>query len=216
MNTQVAYLRNKYWFEKLVRNPWFWASFISISFALPLVRTFMREMPKDPPVFFPAPQFNLIDENGAAYGPEQLKGKLYVASFFFTSCQSVCPRINQKLKVVQKRLRGLGTHVQILSFSVDPETDTPPVLFAKARELEANPYVWKFLTGPTEEMKKTVVDGFKVVMGKKEGEGSLIDVAHSEKLVLVDLQGQIRGYYSIDDKSLNQLVVDTGILANKI
>ena len=215
MSTAVGYIRNKYWHERLLRSPWFWSIFLSLSFGLPLVRSLMRKLPDDPPVLFKIPDFKLVDEEGATFDSHNLDGKFYVASFMFTTCKSVCPRILRKLQIVQKRLRGLGDHVRILSFSVDPETDTPELLFKKARSLEANPYIWKFLTGPKEEIKNLLVKGFKVPMGEKTAT-SLMDVAHSQKLVLVDNMGMVRGYYSIEDADINKLVVDTGILANKI
>ena len=103
----------------------------------------------------------------------------------------------------------------IVSFSVDPATDTSKVLFEKARELKANPHVWRFLSSTLAETKKLLMDAFQSSVGDKEIANSIMDVAHSNKLVLVDQEGNVRGYYSTDKDSINQLMIDTGLLINR-
>jgi protein SCO1/2 len=119
----------------------------------------------------------------------------------------------EKTKIIQKRLRGLGTKIAIATFSVDPETDRPSVLFKYARNLKANPFVWNFLTGPREKVENLLVRHFKVAMGDKDP--GMVDIAHSEKFILVDGKGRVRGIYSSDKSSIDQLMIDMGILVNK-
>jgi protein SCO1/2 len=117
--------------------------------------------------------------------------------------------------MVQHRMRGVIDRAAIVSFTVDPETDTSKVLFEKARELKANPVVWRFLSASVPDTKKLLVEGFKVPLGEKTIANSVMDVAHSNKFVLVDKEGKIRGYYSADKKGIDQMMIDTGLLINK-
>lgn len=217
MSVLVQELRKESFFERLVQKKIFWVIFISLAFAFPFVKALKREVTNKLPYLGAVPTFSFLDENGKSFGSKDLKDKVYIASFFFTSCPTVCPPLLEKLRVVQKRVRGLGRKVAILSFTVDPETDTSGVLFKRAREVKANPYIWKFLTGDEGKLKNLLVGGFKVPMEKNEeheGDPSMMEIAHSQKLVLVDTEGNIRGYYSIDKVSIDQLMIDLGLLAN--
>jgi len=202
--------------EKLVSSKLFWFLFCSFFFTYPLVRSLYRELPAELPRYGQLTPFNLTDENGQNYGSYDLKGQVYMANFHFTSCPTICADLMRKLQVVQKRIKGLDKSlVKIVSFTVDPKTDTPKKLFKYARDLKASPYVWKFLTGENTVLEKLLVDGFKVPMGKKEGEADMYDIAHTGKIVLVDHNGDIRGYYSTDDTSINKLMIDLGLLVNR-
>ena len=106
--------------------------------------------------------------------------------------------------------------VKIVTFTVDPEFDTPQVLFEKARELKASPYVWKFLTGSKDELLPLYRDGFKVPVEYPKEEVDIYDIAHSEKIVLVDDEGQIRGYYGYGKDDINKLMIDLGLLINRM
>jgi protein SCO1/2 len=149
-------------------------------------------------------------------------GKYYIANFMFTSCPTTCPALMDRMDVVQKRIRGLGTKAAIVTFTVDPTTDTPEVLFKYARKRNTNPFIWNFLTGTEADLKKVVIDGYKVPMGNKEAVEkkldnktvTLFDIAHSEKVVLVDDKGRVRGYYGTDKVEMDRLMIDMGLLVN--
>jgi len=200
---------------KVVSSKLFWILSITFLFSFPIYRSVIRELPNPLPILGEVPEFSFIDENDKSFGTRDLKGKVYIANFMFTSCQTACPLLLKKVQKVQHRLRGVIDRAAILSFTVDPKVDRPSVLFAKAREYKANPNVWRFLTSTEEEVKKLLVDGFKVPMGDKELAGNVWDVAHSNKLVLVDQKGRIRGYYSIEDESINHLMIDIGLVINQ-
>ena len=206
--------RRNSFLEKLVSSWIFWAIAVTFLFAFPILKSVKRQLPDPLPVLSQVPEFKLTNENGRSFGSQDLEGKVYVASFIFTSCQTVCPNLLTKLKTVQHRLRGVVDRAAILSFSVDPETDTPEVLYRKAREFHANPNVWRFITGRTEEMKTLLIDGFKVPMGEKSKAENIYDVAHSNKLVLVDQKGNIRGYYGTEKDDINRLMIDVGLVIN--
>lgn len=224
MNTAThEYIRNYSPIHRLVRSKVFWILSMLLLFTYPIVRSVYRELPPDLPVYFRVPPFELTNEFGKPFGSKNLNGKVYMASFAFTSCPSICPALMEKMQLIQKRIRGLGTKAALVTFSVDPENDTPKILYKYARNLRSNPYVWSFITGPREKMRKLLVEGYKVPMGEAEPmtgkvdgeEVTMMDIAHSGKIVLVDKNGDVRGFYSTDDDGINKLMIDVGILINK-
>lgn len=222
METTLGYIRKESFLEKLVSRKFFWLFFVILFFSYPIYRSMNRDLPEPLPMLYKAPNFNLTNEFGKPFGAADLAGKPYVANFMFSSCPTTCPALMEKMQLIQKRVRGLGTNFAIVSFTVDPENDTPKVLHKYARDLQANPFVWSFLTGEKEELQKTLIDGFKVPMGEFEQiEGvvdgakvSLFDIAHTNKVVLVDREGMIRGYYSTTKEDIDRLMIDVGLLVN--
>jgi protein SCO1/2 len=201
--------------KKIVLNRFFWPTFMLVSFLVPIARSVLRDLPKPPPPLFSIPNFTLTDENGSQFGSSQLKNKIYIANFFFTSCPTICVEQGKKLQHIQKRLRGLGDKILILSFSVDSKTDVPSKLFKWARQNHANPYVWKFLTGKEEDVSRLLNSGFRVASTSVTGKNTnLFDLVHSEKLILVDDLGSVRGIYSSDKDSINKMLIDVGLLVN--
>jgi protein SCO1/2 len=95
---------------------------------------------------------------------------------------------------------------------VDPENDTPAKLESFARRFKASPYRWSFLTGEQKALEETVVKGFKLAMGKDVE--SAMQIFHSERFVLVDGEGRIRGYYEADKPGINALMKDVNYLIN--
>jgi len=214
MSTQaIALKRDETFIQKLVLNKTFWFIFILFGFSYPIIKSLNREIPNDLPIIYPLAEYKLTNEFGKPFGSHDLKGRVYLASFIFTSCPTSCPQSMKKMQIVQKRLRGLGTKVGIVTFSVDPENDTPAVLNKYARRFKANPYVWSFVTGPRKDVKDVIVNNFKVAMGEKTP--GMMDIAHSEKIFLVDGAGRVRGLYSMDKQHIDQLMIDVGILVNK-
>jgi protein SCO1/2 len=210
--------------KKLVSSKIFWLLFVAIVFTYPVYRSLNRTLPPELPVLFQLPEFKLQSQNNQPFGSKDLKGKAYIASFMFTSCPTICPNLMEKMQTVQKRVRGVGQSLNLVSFTVDPEHDSPQVLKQYAQQLKANQQLWTFLTGPKSDLKSLLIDGFKVPMGEaepvegfkvKDKEVTLFDIAHTEKLVLVDHSGRIRGYYSIDQQSLDKLMIDVGLLLNR-
>jgi protein SCO1 len=200
--------------EKIVRHKLFWVVFILAGFAYPIYRSLNRTLPPELPVIAQVPDYELISENGQRFGSKDLKGRIYLANFIFSRCPSVCPKMLGDLQKVQKRIRGTGKKVAIVSFTVDPEYDNEKVLFDLARKYDASPYTWTFLTGSDKDaLFKLYRDGFKV--GVEQNPQDLFDIAHSEKIVLVDEENRVRGYYSFDENSINQLMIDVGLLINR-
>lgn len=142
--------------------------------------------------FGPAPAFSLTDQQGATVTEQTFAGKVWLADFMFTTCTDICPMLTANMAEVAARYAGDPT-VHFVSFTVDPATDTPPVLAAYAEKYHADAQRWSFLTGPMDQVRQTVVDGFKQSLDR-EGEGEAATILHGSRFVVVDKKGHIRGF----------------------
>jgi len=157
----------------------------------------------------PVPVFSLTDQTGAPFGSGDLKGKIWVANFIFTRCKGPCPLITTRMAELNGKLKKIHDGVKLTSFTVDPEHDTPEALAAFGQNLAANPADWKFLTGSPEAINAIVVKGLLQPLAK-EPDGS---PAHSQRFVIVDGEGWIRGFQDGEDPEVVQkLMVDIGEL----
>jgi protein SCO1/2 len=155
------------------------------------------------------PPFQLVNQNGQPFGSAQLTGKIWIADFIFTSCPGPCPMISTRMSELQKPLEK--TDVHLVSFSVDPEKDTPEVLRGYAEKLHAEPKRWDFLTGPKSAIYKLSHDGFKLAVSDGSDEEGI--PVHSTRVVLVDRHGAIRGYYEATEAdAITKLLADTNHL----
>jgi protein SCO1/2 len=153
-----------------------------------------------------APSFQLTNQNGEAFGSKQLAGKVWIADFVYTTCPGPCPMISGRMSELQKPLEK--TDVHLVSFSVDPDKDTPAVLRDYAAKMQAQPGRWDFLTGSKSAIYKISHDGFKLALSDGSDEQGL--PVHSTRMVLVDRHGQIRGYYdAMEPDAVTNLIADT-------
>jgi protein SCO1/2 len=155
------------------------------------------------------PGFQLTNQNGQPFGSAQLSGKIWIADFIYTTCPGPCLMISGRMSELQKPL--YKTDVHLVSFSVDPEKDTPEVLRAYADKLQAKPGHWDFLTGAKSAIYNLSHDGFKLAVSDgSEAQGIPV---HSTRMVLVDRHGQIRGYYdATEPEAITKLLADTNHL----
>lgn len=138
--------------------------------------------------------FTLVDQSGAAFSSNELAGKVWVASMVFTSCRTECPMIGKANQELQSALADFP-EVRLVSFSVDPEFDTPALMNTWGQQFGADPTRWKLLTGPRKDIEAIVIDGFKTHMSDRKVEGGLVQIAHTMKLILVDTNGYVRHYF---------------------
>ncbi len=165
-----------------------------------------------PPVYYALPDFELIDQSGEAFDKGNLEGKVWVSNFMFTSCPSVCPMLTQRMSIIAGRVAHLSD-VHLLSFSVDPEVDTPEVLSGYAAGFGVDHAQWSFLTGDYEVMKGAIEEGFKVSMGGPIDRKDLNSVMHGTRFVLGDGEGNIRGYYDVEtDEGIDLLIHEIQLL----
>lgn len=168
------------------------------------------------PEFGEVPAFSLTAYTGRPISLNDLQGKVWVTNFFFTTCRSICPVMQENMVEVQKAFAG-NPNLQIVSFTVDPEHDTPEVLRAYAQRSGAVPGQWTFVTGEKKAIYRLARQGFKLAAEDvpEEIQGTRHDFIHSEKFVLVDARGRIRGYYSgLDMEQVRRLIEDARRLLN--
>jgi len=169
------------------------------------------------PVLAIVPDFTLTERSGRSVTRDDLLGQIWVADFIFTRCSGVCPLLSSRMAVLQRALREQGVDARLVSFSVDPTHDTPEVLREYAGHFGADANRWLFLTGPRDQLYDLIGKGFMLSVAEREpgqdDSGELI--THSDRFVLVDRQGRIRGYYhGTEDETLNRLVTDIAVLGD--
>jgi len=159
------------------------------------------------PVLGSVPEFTLTEAAGVTLRRADLLGKVWIASFIFTRCAEVCPMTMRHEVRLQAGL-PLRDDLRLVSFSVDPDWDTPKVLTDYARVFGADRSRWLFLTGDKQQIYRLAIDGFR--LSTQEGDPAKeMPILHSTKLVLVDRRGAIRGYYdSTDETELRKLIRD--------
>lgn len=188
------------------------AGLLIAALAVALVgRTFRPKAPI--PVLGQVPELALVDQRGAPFTQASMVGHVWVADFIFTHCTQTCPKLTARMKELDAKLPApVRDRVRLLSFSVDPENDTPPVLAEYAAKAHADPSRWTFVTGPSDAMQKTIVQGFKMT-AQRTGAGEQ-DILHGNWLVVGDGAGKIRGYYSVEsDAEVDAVVADVKRLA---
>jgi protein SCO1 len=159
--------------------------------------------PKEPlPTLWPVPQFALVDQNGQKRTPEELRGSVWIADFIFTRCSSVCPVLSAKMVQVQRAIPD--PRLKFVSFSVDPERDTPEALRDYARRWAPNESRWTLLA-TTKQSLAGVAAGMKTHVEAQPDPNATL---HTSAFFLVDAQGRVRGLYDTDGDSFAQLVPD--------
>lgn len=201
--------------EALVGRPLFWLAIVVVAALLFSIGRVLPGRAPEPALRIPLPAFELTDHRGQRFGLEQLRGRVWIADFIFTTCPTVCPKLTQRMKEIEQRGRDLGDALHLLTITVDPETDTPEVLasYAAAHGLPLDR--WTLLTGPLDQIEATVIKGFKIAMGREESSPGLFNIFHGERLVLVDREGVIRGYYEANDEGVSAILRDARVLAKQ-
>lgn len=158
------------------------------------------------PDYGPVPAFELTSQSGRAFSSRQLlAGKVWIADFIYTHCTGPCPMMSARMRRIQESIRQWDD-VRLVSFTVDPERDTPSVLAGYAARFHADPGRWSFLTGDRQILQQLSRQAFK--LGDVDA-----TLEHSTRFVLVDRHSRVRGYYhSGDPDSMARLLDDTGAL----
>ncbi|MFI5253679.1 MAG: SCO family protein [Bacteroidota bacterium] len=162
------------------------------------------------PVFGTVPAFSLINQDKQTITPDNFKGNVVIADFIFTECAGPCPLMSAEMSEFQNALQN-NSKVHLLSFSVDPETDTPEVLKAYGNKFHAKNDRWTFLTGDKSSIYNLTRFGFHLTIDADSNA-----IAHSTKYVLIDKKSRIRGYYDSGDKiSTDKLLADARELSKE-
>jgi protein SCO1/2 len=147
-------------------------------------------------VSFGLGDFALTERSGRTVRRDDLRGKVWVASFVFTRCTGPCPQVTATVARLHAELAG-EPGVRFVTFTVDPERDDPAELAGYAEHFRADPERWLFLTGPEAEVHRLLREEFKVGVhragpGAKPGQ----EYDHSTRLAVVDKAGRVRGYFA--------------------
>lgn len=155
-------------------------------------------------------KFSFQNQDNQTITESDVKGKIYVAEYFFTTCKSICPIMNKQMQRIQKAIKG-NSNVKILSFTVDPDVDKVTQMKQYATSHNYVKGQWHFLTGKKEDLYSLARKSFFVL---KPAEAQNLgdagsDFIHTNNFVLVDGQGRIRGYYDgTNPKEVTTLIAD--------
>jgi protein SCO1/2 len=166
-----------------------------------------------PPRLARLPDFTLRNRDGRAIGRGDLEGRPWIADLVFTRCGGSCPLISARMARLDRELPGPSS-LRLVSFSVDPDFDTPQVLARYANSFAASPR-WLFLTGSREQILRLSRQGFKLAIDA--GGPAREPILHSTRFILIDGQGWIRRYYdALDNASMARLPRDlAAVLAER-
>lgn len=159
------------------------------------------------PTFWAVPAFQLTDQRGQDFDSKHLNGKIWIADFVYTTCPSICPRMTSQMRQIQTAFPS-SADVRLVSFTVDPAHDTPAQLSKYVTENHVDEKMWSFLTGSPQALEHLDKVAFKL--------GNVIgQMQHSTRFVLVDRQGQIRGFYdTAEGGAVPHLIDDIKALLN--
>jgi protein SCO1/2 len=178
---------------------------ILFSLALLLSLTACTNPASKLPNYGKVPDFSMTDSNRQPFTRKMLNGSVWVIDFIYTNCPAACPRMTSKMHKLADQLQG-DDNVGLLSMSVDPDRDTPPVLTRFAQRYGGPTAQWHFLTGTPSTVHLLAYTTFHVgdIIGKME---------HETYFILVDKKGDIRGYYSsFNTEDMQKLLKDVNAL----
>ena len=154
--------------------------------------------------------FSFIGHDSSLVTQELFKNKIYVTDFFFTTCKTICPRMSNQLMRVQNEFKD-DENILLLSHTVNPEEDTPPVLAEYAAKHNAISGKWYFVTGDKKQLYDMARNSYFVTA--MEGNGGPDDFIHSEQMVLIDKEKRIRGFYDgTDYNDISRLIDEIKVL----
>lgn len=154
-----------------------------------------------PAIDIPLPAFELVDHEGKPFTRDGMLGAVWVTGFIFTSCPTVCPGLTRKLSALAQEHEA-EADVRFLTLTIDPENDTPEKLAAFASKHGTLRPSWKLVTGKPEVVDQTVLKGFVTPFARG---ASPAEFTHSERFVVVDKRGHVRGVFDSDEAGLAEL-----------
>ncbi len=201
--------------EVVFRYP-FAAAFVAGAVCLTVLPFCQKQFLRAPPPIGSLGNWELVDESGKPFGSVDLKGKVWVASFFFTRCPGACADEDATAGKILRHVEDLAgkagvAPIALVSFTVDPTRDTPEVLAAEATRRAVPRGRWKLLTGDPVRVRDLLVNRFKVEMGDAPDDKGKI--RHSRKLALVDQNGDVRGFWDADELARGNLINAARLLA---
>lgn len=164
------------------------------------------------PVLNTVQPFSFIRQDSVQVSIPDLKNRVYVAEYFFTTCKGICPKMNKNMKAIYERFKT-DSNFLVLSHTVNPETDSLPVLRHYADSLGADPANWWFLTGTKERLYKSARESYLLDDPQNSTKNIEDQFLHTQFFSLVDRQGRVRGIYDgIKKEEVDQLLLDIATL----
>jgi protein SCO1 len=159
--------------------------------------------------------FSFVRQDGREITQKDMAGKTYIAEYFFTTCKGICPKMNKNMQKVYEELKN-EKDFMILSHTVDPETDSVPVLKRYADSLGASIDNWWFLTGTKENLYRTARESYLLDDPQNSSKNISEQFIHTQFFALVDKGGQVRGIYDgLKKEEITQLVEDCKMLLSQ-
>lgn len=156
------------------------------------------------------PPFLFVNQYNQKITEADVKGKVYVTDYFFTTCQSICPVMSTSLERVYKEFNNREDFM-ILSHTVDPETDSVAQLLSYAKLHGVKDNKWMFVTGEKKHLYEVARKGY--LLNAEEGDGGAEDFIHTQNFALIDKERHIRGSYDgTDSTDVNNLIMDIKLL----
>jgi protein SCO1/2 len=156
------------------------------------------------------PAFSFVNQNNQTVTEQTVNGKVYVCDFFFTTCQSICPKMSTQLERVYAAFKTRNDFL-ILSHTVNPETDSVAQLKEYAQKHGVTDLHWLFLTGDKKHLYELARKGY--LLNAEEGDGGEDDFIHTQNFALVDKERCIRGFYDgTDSVEVTRLLKDINLL----
>lgn len=161
------------------------------------------------PVLFNVPAFEFKDQDNQSVSDKTLQGQVWICDFIFTRCTTACPVLSSRMLLLQRSLKG--KNVKFISFSVDPEYDTPAQLKNYAATWNADESRWRLVNTVSETVMQDLIKGMKLIVEKSTDPDN--PIIHTSSFLLIDGKGQVRGLYnSNDEDKMAELVADTAQL----
>jgi len=168
--------------------------------------------------------FKFLNQEGDTITEKDIKGKVVVVEYFFTTCKGICPKMNENMSKVYQAFRS-DNNMVILSHTVDPERDTVAAMKAYSLRFDADPKHWMFLTGSKKELYDQAYNSYMMTAVDERNPNIDEDFIHTQKFVLVDKKGRLRmrldktgaavAYDGTNEKSVAQLIDDVKLLENE-
>ena len=162
-------------------------------------------------LYHSVPPFKFVNQDGELISDKMFDGKIYIASYFYTTCTVICPKMTTELLRVQEKFEYTNGLVQIVSHTVKPQYDSVLALKAYANMVHSNGKIWSFLTGDKKQIVDLARNGY--LLNASEGHGDSTDFIPMDFFILVDKEKHIRGVYNgTKMKEVNNLIDDVKVL----
>ena len=180
-------------------SPW-WGFFAIFSIGFPL---FFLLRPPPLEDYGALPEFSLVDQNNQPVSQTNFQMEPSISNFIFTRCRDVCPALSSRMAYIQENLPS----APLFSITVDPEYDKPSVLKEYGDRFQANHQNWRFVTG-SKSQQDAITRGFQQAYERQNTDEENPKILHSQKFILVDQKGHIRGFYPDNAQGTKELISD--------